>query len=41
MKSFDFFMLALNIYARNDLQAILKNAGIIISVVLLCGYFRL
>ena len=29
MMSFDFFMLALDIYARNDLQAILNNAGIL------------
>jgi len=29
MMSFDFFMLALDIYAINDLQAILNNAGIL------------
>ncbi|KAL9323470.1 hypothetical protein ACSQ67_008327 [Phaseolus vulgaris] len=29
MMPFDFFMLALDIYARNDLQAILNNAGIL------------
>jgi len=27
--SFDFFMLALDIYAINDLKAILNNAGIL------------
>jgi len=28
MQQFDYFRLALDIYARNDLEAILRNAGI-------------